>query len=593
MKRFLVLTAEERLWPTDKPILFLGRWCLLHEKKNLWGRLNYKLAKPYGVKLEEKERDNKHVEYLINSILAELVGILNKYHGLEKTERYWKILLGEWLIRYTALFINRHNTLKQTIEDNESNLAAVYCATNFNVNLAVKDTLNFTLASSDINWNTCLYGMLIRDLRPNIPIINESIDIKQTWATKENSKLVAGKYSSVMSFTSRCKYILEKVLTRLTPSSNGLIINSYLNKSFLIKFFIYLFQIPRKYLSFRVDQVESDVNIRKSISFKNIKENDFDSLYKKFLIKMLPTCFLEGYSNLEKNVVNLPWQNAPAFIFTSNNYCYDEVFQMYAAEKTHNGSKLFIGQHGANFGVLKFCHSEQLCKQNADKLITWAWSDHPNCAPAFFFQMADKKRNLFKKCARNGLLLIQLRIRPSIDTWDNYHEFDVYMNEQFSFIDNLCFDAKSELTVRLHSASSYDNWGTLSKWEDRFPELIFDQGETHFREIIGLNKLLVFTYLSTGFNQMLYMNQPVVIFWNDEIEILRDSATDVFQKLNEAKVLFYDPIEAAKHINNIWHDVDGWWSSEKVQHAIEVYCDRFSRSRKAPYKILKSILKGS
>ena len=201
--------------------------------------------------------------------------------------------------------------------------------------------------------------------------------------------------------------------------------------------------------------------------------------------------------------------------------------------------------------------------------------------------------NKFRKNNREGILLVQLRMRPSTDTWDNYFEFDLYMKEQFCFVDHLDSNLRSDLTIRLHNASSYDNFGTFSKWEAHFPELIYDQGVTLFRNIIHRNKIVVFTYLSTGFNQMLYMNLPVIIFWNDNIEILRDSAREIFNELIEAKIIFNDPIKAASHINEIWHDVDTWWTSEKVQNAIESYCLRFARSAGSPYKILKFILKGS
>lgn len=593
MTRYLVLTADELTWRLSEPMLFMGEWCLLHERRDFWRQLDYKVARPYGVKLEEKERDNKLVEHLIKSHFGELVESLNEYHGENKTERYWKILLGEWLIRYTALYINRYQTLKQTLDENRENLRAVICADNLNISLAAKDTLNFTFAANDVSWNSFLYSRLLGKLNPNIAIINISKDENKAWSLKEIDKFVASKYPALISFGKHCQYSFEKFFINLFFRSRGLLINTYLNKKFLIRFFIYLYQLPRKYKSFNVDEVKTNLESRRCIPFQNVSGNDFDSLYKKFLIELIPTCFLEGYEHLKKKADHLPWQNSPAFIFTSNSYCYDEVFQMWAAKKAHEGSRFFIGQHGANFGVLKYSHGEYLCKENADGLITWGWSDHFKCVPAFMFQMVGEKRNDIGKHRGDRLLLVQLRIRPSVDTWDNYHEFDLYMKEQFSFADHLCLDVRSELTVRLHSASSDDDWGTFSRWKSRFPDLIYDQGTTHFRNIIRSNKIVVFTYLSTGFNQMLYLNLPAVVFWNNQIEVVRDSAKDIFEELLEANVIFNNPIEAATHINKVWHDVDGWWSSKKVQNAIENYCQSFARSVDKPYKSLKFILKGN
>ena len=45
VKRLLVTTALEETWPTDgQPILFLGEWCKLFDRKHVWEKLDYTLA---------------------------------------------------------------------------------------------------------------------------------------------------------------------------------------------------------------------------------------------------------------------------------------------------------------------------------------------------------------------------------------------------------------------------------------------------------------------------------------------------------------------------------------------------------------------
>ena len=42
----------------------------------------------------------KYLYDLSDSILSELVSTLNEYHGVKKTERYWRVQLGHWLNRH-------------------------------------------------------------------------------------------------------------------------------------------------------------------------------------------------------------------------------------------------------------------------------------------------------------------------------------------------------------------------------------------------------------------------------------------------------------------------------------------------------------
>ena len=45
--RTLITTAKENTWPKDKnrPVLFLGEWCKLYKRKNLWEGMDSKTIK--------------------------------------------------------------------------------------------------------------------------------------------------------------------------------------------------------------------------------------------------------------------------------------------------------------------------------------------------------------------------------------------------------------------------------------------------------------------------------------------------------------------------------------------------------------------
>ena len=109
--RHLITTADERTWRFDRPVIFLGEWCRLYERREIWSGMDAIVAEPFGLGLGEKA---KHIEYLqkvSGDLLVELTGALNKIHLTNHDTRYWNILLGDWLQRFVHVVFNRFHTI--------------------------------------------------------------------------------------------------------------------------------------------------------------------------------------------------------------------------------------------------------------------------------------------------------------------------------------------------------------------------------------------------------------------------------------------------------------------------------------------------
>ena len=48
--------------------------------------------------------------------------------------------------------------------------------------------------------------------------------------------------------------------------------------------------------------------------------------------------------------------------------------------------------------------------------------------------------------------------------------------------------------------------------------------------------------------------------------------------LEDAKILFYDEVAAARHVNKICSNIDSWWLSNKVQLARKEFCFVYART---------------
>ena len=105
----------------------------------------------------------------------------------------------------------------------------------------------------------------------------------------------------------------------------------------------------------------------------------------------MPICYLEGFKDLNNIVKAKCCPKSPKFIFTSNNFYYDEVFKLYTALNVEKGKKYYVGQHGGNYGTQKW-KSQRIEELTADKFITWGWSDDDNkYKPAFVLKIQEKK----------------------------------------------------------------------------------------------------------------------------------------------------------------------------------------------------------
>ena len=76
--RYLITTADERTWVKDQPVLFLGEWCRLYNRKHIWSKVDAIVAEPYGLNEGQKDRDLDYIYVLRDQLVKELASELNK-----------------------------------------------------------------------------------------------------------------------------------------------------------------------------------------------------------------------------------------------------------------------------------------------------------------------------------------------------------------------------------------------------------------------------------------------------------------------------------------------------------------------------------
>ena len=84
-------------------------------------------------------------------------------------------------------------------------------------------------------------------------------------------------------------------------------------------------------------------------------------------------------------------------------------------------------------------------------------------------------------------------------------------------------------------------------------------------------------------------NIPTIIFWDENYFELRESAKNDFEVLKKAKIFFSNPNEAAKHINEIWENVDLWWYNIDTVEAKKFFLNKYANKADFLNKIAKEL----
>ena len=580
--RYLITTSDESTWKFDRPVIFLGEWCCLYDRRHIWENMDAIVAKPYGVDSSLKNLNDDQARGFEDIIFPKLCTSLNHYHGKQYSQRFWKIILGHWLRHNIDVIINRVKTLEQCLQKYQISGTTFFRSENFSL---TAEDFNSSLSNFDDNrWNNILNEKILNLLDINIPFI-EIIDYHSGF----QSSRIKSSFSRVF-FKWIHKYI-GLFLNLFIRDNDAFIINSYLPLKEEVKLHLALKQLPQFWSesNFKVQKrPNSMMRLKLAKELTSKSKNSLMEILSSLLFEFLPICFLEDFSNLNYLSKNQRWPKNPKFIFTSSNFYTDDLFKLWTANQVELGTKYYTGQHGNHNGTRRLMigvTEEVTC----DKFLTWGWTEKlSQYTPAFVFKTVGKVSKNYDP--QGYLLLIQLHFPHRIMMWDEIYEFGEYFKAQQTFVGGLNPLPKEKLILRLHPTFSQYNWGEESRWKDFDSSLKIDNSNVKISRLIAQSRLVIHSYDSTGILETLSQNIPTLAFWQDDLEHLRDSAKPFYQLLIDAEIIHFTPESIAQKINEIWDDVDGWWVQKNVQECRRKFCNQYAKKSPNPIQELKTIL---
>lgn len=583
---FLIPTAEKSTWKFDRPVIFLGEWCRRYDDRALWSAMDAIVNPSYGNEQKKRDQDAAEAEAIFVKLFPKLCLTLNVHHGVLHSERFWQILLGSWFQHFIKVVMNRVRTLQECLKRYPISEIAIFLESP--MKLASENSHSAAFLYSDDKWNH-QFTLKLLDLisateiaKISVLEVRREVPIFPIAKSRENIK--PGFTQSILS-------IYGKTASKFTRANEPLLISTFLSLKSEIFLQTRLGQLPKIHIGelFESDlEVNSELRLKLSKDSKSWGSNLLESVISELVFETIPLCFLEAFSALEVNAMQRSFPSSPKFIFTSNSFEYDEAFKFWAAKKSENGSKLIYGQHGNNYGTHRYMNPSNE-EVTCDMFLTWGWQGNlKQHTPAFLLRNSGKRHPYVDR--KGHLLLIEDDEPLRIETWDTTAQFLRYLEAQKEFVRLLDSEPRSELVVRLTAGSHKKKNSEVMQWKDLGIETEVDHGYAKIRSLLEKSRLVVHSYDSTGILETLAWNIPTIAFWENGFENLRDEVISDYQVLCEVGILHFSATDAAQKVNEIWEDIDAWWTSKDTQAARDFFCNKYARLTDAPLKEIRSLL---
>ena len=384
--------------------------------------------------------------------------------------------------------------------------------------------------------------------------------------------------SSTKTHAIRSKYVLSATyLPRLREAVLGLMLGS----------------LPRRIKVIQPPIVRSNKLLRQQLNLGTEASNDFEIAVRELIRDFLPTAFLEGFRDLERMIPLMRFPTNPKSIFTANRHLYDDVFNVWVANATSQGSSLTLGQHGGYFGISKYpSFAERHELSIADRYITWGWKSSSRTVPGPILTTIGMNRKSIATGSKLVVVTEQLWSLPR-SSFSDFYDSPTYFEHLESCIKDLPSNIRSSAKIRLHPSDGITAKPMYDWWMQHIPGIEIDDCSDSFRKTLKSAKLIVVAHNSTTLPETFSMNIPTLVSWKPEWVEIRDSAKPIFNKLEEVGIFHSDSNELARHITAIWGDVDKWWQSSEVRDARKLFCASYAQSMPRPLRFLRSLLRES
>lgn len=567
---FLATTALEEFWDTSGLIVFLGEWCLRFSRESCWKPLERELLSSPWSDRQRLDVACQEVSAAYEKYLPRLARAMNQIHNVERSDRYWRIVLGPWLSSYLSSVFDRFESVRCARETYPLFRTIVLEEESF---VTPRDTLEFAYFVREDAYNLQLYSRIFKALCLDFP--SRSLSAEE-FVGLGKSRILANK--------SKLRLLAKAFLARIfewgQERAPVIIKATYfpfveeLKLIWMSKGAVW----PNKTPPASVPAHAKDVASREIVGLMLPNDSDFDQVCGTMLPHDLPQCFVEGFKGLAVEAASR-YPSRPNAILSANAWYFDEAFKCWAAEASERGTKLLGAQHGGNYGSLDPMPAEDHETAITDCYFSWGWEREGRPAtvvPLPAAKLAGRCHCSKGKAAGSILYAATAAPRYLRQFPVSPHEFSIYLEWQSRFILSLAPELRKKLRVRLHYEDH--GWDIKERWRRDMPEVYFESSDLHFGDSLDSCRLYVCDHLSTTFIEALVQDKPTILYWRSESNRLRAEALPLYDQLREVGILHDSPETAAMAVITRYEDIELWWGGNRCRQARHDFCERFGRT---------------
>lgn len=558
----LVLTDYCFNYDINSDYLFAGPWCLADSDDKPVGSSYHSYHWDDRDKLE---RDYFYLETLHNRLLNVLVGKLNEIHKVSYDKRYWQIILDPWLAYFLSAAFDRFETLRTLLPK-----VKLLPVTFFNINELENipfDTTEFVNFSNSEVWNQYIYQKIILDCFESD--FNFSfIDTNENENIKGEAKFNYDSYirKLIFAFCKSPDHIF------LSGGISQETVRALKKESKTDKYFLYATNLLVR---------ESDYSKRNLFDLRKeklrdfIPENKFEQFIYSNILFNIPKCALELYSQIKQEAKTI--RGTPKVIISGGDHFYNTLLKTWVAAKVSKNSKLIISEHGGSLQVFRdlFDFEVNICDAKAN----WSLPYHKK-----HFQLSPLKYSNESSLAsgsdviRGNQILIIAADYPKyvlrVQFYPLSHQILSTFDFSKEFYDHLDTNLQDNVLIKPYPIDC--GWNLKMRYIKYFGENKVSKELNLFKNLRS-SRLVICTYPETTFSDALITNTPAILLYSSEYNKMHPISDELIEALKDAKMLFHSPLEASKHVNEIYNQTDIWWTSPKVTLAKGLFFDHAIR----------------
>jgi len=564
IQRTLICTADTRTWPAeDRPLLFLGEWCLLHALKAEWERRDYRIVPYHWSDVERRHADYRRLDALFEQLFLQLAEILNDIHGTYHSLRYWRIVVGPWLRYFIGIMYDRFRALECALDTGLVECVPVISCSRWQQ--VPRNHADFFHEALSDHGNQHIFRIICEHIAPELvrTVAHEDFVRRNVGGRlRELIGLGAFLVTSGGGALSR-----RRIVASLGYAKLGELIRLGRKFGQLLPF-----PIPK----LRPREFPIDAAVREKLSF-DCERDTFSRLLASTIKEFLPSAYLEGHPSMVR-LAKAIYPRSAHLIIDDNALHTNEVFKVWTAEAVENGTKLAIYQHGGFYGSGEWNENEIHERSICDLFLNWGWESTSLAKPMPSYQLVRLKRRTFSPSPeiRRIAWIMTMFPRYAYLQTSMFSPSDIldYIDDQIRFYRALPHEIASQLWLRPYQKD----------WDWSFINRLYKAGvdieqicppRISMIEQLAKCRIGIFSANTTVHLEMFAMGIPTILYWNPKIWRIRQEAEPYYEALRGVGILHDSPESAASWLKKIYKDAWIWWSSAEVQYAVSFHMERF------------------